>query len=97
MRVVISRIAMDSGQRLRVYPPSNTDYSFIWRAALSVRWDKGDSSLYVLPVDGFSAVDDLGQIVGAVRSEYGEELVVDDSTAVCLPEDLASEIRKLAG
>jgi hypothetical protein len=96
--VAITRIAFDAVGKLRVYPrPPNADYSFIYRDASSVRWDETDRSLYVLPVDGFTVVDELRQILKAVNGEYGEYLVVDDSTVFAVPANVESKLRESAG
>jgi hypothetical protein len=96
--VAISRIALDATGKLRVYPrPPNVAYPFIYRDASSVRWDETDRSLYVLPVDGFSVVDELRQIKKAVNGEYGECLVVDDSTVFAVPPEAERKLREAAG
>lgn len=96
--VPISRIAVDAIGRLRVYPrPTNVDYEFIWRDASSVRWDATDRSLYVLPVDGFTIIDEFRQIRNAVKGEYGDSLVVDSSTNFAVPAEAESKLRESAG
>jgi hypothetical protein len=95
--VAISRIALDAAGKLRVYSRATSpDYAFIWRDASSVRWDETDRSLYVLPVDGFTVIDELRQIVRAVEGEYRDSLFVDDSTAFAVPLDLESKLREVA-
>jgi hypothetical protein len=96
--VAISRIALDAAGKLRVYPrPPNVDYAFIWRDASSVRWDEADRSLCVLPVDGFALVDELRQIIKSVNGEYGDRLIVDDSTVFAVPTEAESKLREAAG
>ena len=96
--VAISRMALDATGKLRVYPrPPNVDYSLIWRDSSSVRWDATDCSLYVLPVDGFSVGDELRQIIKAVKGEYGDSLVVDDSTIFTVPTEVESKLKESAG
>jgi hypothetical protein len=95
--VAISRIALDTAGSLRVYPrPASVDYEWIWRDASSVRWDEADRSLYVLPVDGFTAVDEFRQIIKAVKGEYLDSLFVDESTDFAVRAELAGELREIA-
>jgi hypothetical protein len=93
--VSISRIALDAAGKLRVHPrPINVDYAFIWRDASSVRWDEADRSLYVLPVDGFTIVDELQQILKAVNGEYRDSLLIDESTIFDVPVEVEIKLRK---
>ena len=95
--VGISRIALDEAGRLRVYPRLNSrDYAFIYRDASSVRWDEADRSLYVLPVDGFTVVDEHRQIIKAIKGEYGDSLFVDESTVFAVRPEVADELREIA-
>jgi hypothetical protein len=93
--VAISRMAFDAAGKLRVYPrPTNIDYAYIWRDASSVRWDEIDRSLYVLPVGGFNVVDELRQIIKAVKGEYGDSLFIDGSTIFDVPLETACRLRR---
>jgi hypothetical protein len=95
--VTIEEVGIGPDSRLYVkasLAPS-ADYSFIWRDATSVRWDEKNRRLYVLPVKGFSPVDDYRQILAAVLGEYGDRLVLAQSTIFLdVPQELASELRK---
>lgn len=93
--VIIRRIALDPGGRLRVYPSGDGDYSYIWRDASSVRWDSEDHSLYVLPVKYFTLADDLNQIIKAVRGECGTQLVTDTTTVFDVPPEMTPQLRKV--
>lgn len=90
--VIIRRIALDAEGRLRVYPSGDDDYSYIWREAMSVRWDKADRSLYVLPVKYFTLADDLNQIIKAVREGCRTQFVMDESTVFDVPEERRAEL-----
>lgn len=93
-KVAISRIAQDATGRLRVYPwAEEVDYAFIWRDASSVRWDESDRSLYVLPVEGFTLVDEMRQILRAVEGEYGDTLIVDPATIYAVSTEMKSKLR----
>ncbi len=94
--VIIQRIAFDADGQLRVYPPGRENYLYIWRAAKSVRWDDEDRSLYVLPVEDFTVVDDFNQIIKAVREEYGVRLVIGETTAFDLPAEMVAQLGKIA-
>jgi hypothetical protein len=92
--VEISHIALDSAGRLRVHPrPASVEYAHIYRAASSVRWDTADRCLCVLPVDGFTVIDELRQIIAAVASEYGDSLYIDDSTVLAVEPQVADQLR----
>ena len=77
--VSIRRIALDTDGRLRVTPvlPARAkSYEWIYRAALSVRWDEAARELYVLPVPYLTALDEYRLILRATRVEYGQNLVI---------------------
>lgn len=88
---------MDAKRLLRVYPRTmNSDFASIWRNASSVRWDESDQSLYVLPGTGLSVVDEFRQIVGAVEAEYGDRLMVNESTLFAVGPEVAEKLRNAA-
>jgi hypothetical protein len=77
--VSIRRIAVDRAGRVRVTPdlPDRAEgYEWIYRAALSVRWDDATRELYVLPVPYLTALDEYRLILRAAREEYGHNLVI---------------------
>jgi hypothetical protein len=94
MSVTTKRIILDASGRLRVYPDliPTANYDWIYRDASSVRWNDADRSLHVLPVDGFTPVDELNSIVSAVEREYGEHLVINAETIFDVPRKLAERL-----
>ena len=94
--ISIQRISLtDSGLiRVKVRPSKFPDYSLIWRSATSVRWNVEAGELTTLEVEGFSAVDYLKLIASAVRSEYGERLVIGNETNLSgISEELVAKLR----
>lgn len=75
----ISEISIDDEERLRVYPRSTT-YDHIYRSATEVRWDTQEKYLYSPKPREWSYLDWYAQIVKAVKSEYGNILIIDDKT-----------------
>ncbi len=75
----ISEISIDDEERLRVYPRSTT-YDQIYRSATEVRWDAQEKYLYSPKPREWSYLDWYAQIVKAVKSEYGNILIIDDKT-----------------
>jgi hypothetical protein len=95
--VAIDRIALDSSGRLRVYPRlAGAGYDYIYRDATSVRWDTSDRGLYVLPVDGFTPLDEFNQIISAVAREYRDSLVIEESSILDIPTELVEKLREIS-
>ena len=97
-QVLIDRIFLDAGGRLRVRPrpPEAPNYAFIYRDASSVRWDAADRVLYMLPVEEFTPAQEFTRILSAVQREYGHPLVIDSSTTLDVPGELPAngELKK---
>lgn len=95
--VAISHIDLDVAGKLHVHPrPINVGYTFIWRDASSVRWDESERILYVLSIRDFNVIDELRQILNAVKREYGDTLFCDKFTTFNVPAELESELRQIA-
>lgn len=96
--IAIGEISLGPDGRLRVtpdVPAEGEGYEFIWRAAMSVRWDRRSRTLSVVPVPGYGPVDEFKQIASAVKSEYGDALVIDHRTIFTqVPADLEGELRR---
>jgi hypothetical protein len=103
--VVIQQVSLGANGGLRLRPlfqPSPTGlsgYKYIWRAAMSVRWDEHDAELYVEYVDGvpdLTLVKDFRLIVSAVASEHGDRFVLSPSTAfVGVPSEVVAALRRM--
>ena len=95
--ISIRRIALDTDGRLRVTPelPARAEgYGWIYRAALSVRWDDATRELYVLPVPYLTALDEYRLILRATREEYGQSLVIGRRCVfVNIPLELETALR----
>jgi hypothetical protein len=92
----IEEIGIGPDARLYV-KPCRGNYEFIYRAAMSVRWNKERRWLYVLPVSGFSLVDDYRQILSAAWGECGARLAITAETRfVNVPLDLERALRETA-
>jgi hypothetical protein len=97
--VIIQRVVLDPDRQLRVRPtPSRpSGYGYIYRDALSVRWNDLCGELYVHDALEFSTVGQFKQIVAAVAREYGDQLVLSPSTLyVNIPSDVIAELRESA-
>jgi hypothetical protein len=77
--VRIPETSIDDKERLRVYPGSK-EYDRIYRAACEVHWDKAEKFLYSPKPREWSYVNWFAHILYAVKSEYGDQLIVDDKT-----------------
>jgi Integron Cassette Protein Hfx_Cass5 len=75
----IIEIGIDGSERLFVRPSLN-DYEQIYRAAMEVYWDRGTQFLYSPKPRDWTYADWYSQILGAVLTEYGRQLVIDDDT-----------------
>jgi hypothetical protein len=93
-------LGANGGLRLRPSPIGPSGYKYIWRAAMSVRWDEHDAELYVEYGDGvpdLTLVEDFRLIVSAVASEYADRLVLTPSTAfVGVPSELVAALHRMA-
>jgi len=93
-QVSIQKISLDANRHVRVQPVG-TSYGFIWRDASSVRWDDSKSELYTLEVQGFDAHAEFKQIIKAIKSEYGDDLVLSPTTQFeGVPEQLIVALRR---
>jgi len=99
--VVIQQVSLgaNGGLRLRPSPIGPSGYKYIWRAAMSVRWDEDDAELYVAYASGvpdITLVEDFRLIVSAVASEYGDRLVFSPSTVFAgVPSEVIALLRCL--
>jgi hypothetical protein len=52
--VIIQQVSLgaNGGLRIRPCPIGPSGYKYIWRSAMSVRWDEHDAELYVAYVGG---------------------------------------------
>jgi hypothetical protein len=85
----ISEISIDEEEKLRVYPHSTT-YDHIYRSATEVRWDTQEKYLYSPKPREWSYLDWYAQIIKAVKSEYGNLLIIDEKTEW---KNISEEIR----
>jgi len=96
--VAVEQIRLDPNGRLRLRPASPSTYPYIYRAALSVRWDEISSELYVLDVPGFDALAEFKQIRAAVAQEYGDQLALSPRTKYLgMSAELVAAFRESAG
>jgi hypothetical protein len=97
--VSIESIAIDEVGRLLVTPALELEanYAFIYRAALGVAWEEASKSLVAPAPKDRSYIDWFLNICGAVRSEYGDELVlVPETQWKGVSQSLQREIKQLA-
>jgi hypothetical protein len=93
--VDIAEVAVDASGRVVVTPaPSaQSDFSFIYRAAMEVTWIPETKSLVGGVPREWSKLRWFNNIVGAVLSEYGIKLVCTPSTRwTNVHEELRKEI-----
>jgi hypothetical protein len=76
---LIMEIGIDESKRLYVRP-SFKDYEQIYRAALEIYWDRSAQFLHSPKPRNWSYADWYSQILGAVLTEYGRHLVINDDT-----------------
>ena len=89
---IISEISIDNEARLRVYPSTST-YDYIYRAACEVNWDKEGKFLYSPKPREWTYFNWFTQIVAAVKSEYGNLLIITNNTVWSkISEETESEI-----
>jgi len=97
-QVPIQRMHLDANGRLRLQPDELPDggYEWIYRDASSVRWDADKQELYMLEVPGFTPEREFNQIISAVQREYGQNLLLTDSTVFAgIPALIVAAIRSL--
>ena len=91
--VEIATVAIDSAGQLFVQPllPSGTDFAYIYRAAMEVRWNSVSRQLMAPAPREWSQAEWFKQIVRAVRDEYGVQLFLSPATqwANVSPQDRA--------
>ena len=89
---LIKEIQIDTLGRLIVFPQKEK-FSFIWRSATGVHWDDKGLFLYSPKPRGWSYFNWYTQIVGAVKSEYGIDLLPTKETIwVEIPDNLKKQI-----
>jgi hypothetical protein len=96
-RISINQVGLDEASRIHVTPQltPHENYLHIYRAAMSVRWDKSRRSLYVIAPD----LDQLASyklILQVVADECGDQLVLSNTTSWSnTPDDIKGEIQRL--
>jgi hypothetical protein len=75
----ISEVFIDTAGRLHVKPAASS-FPHIWRAALEVQWDSTSNTLYAPAPRSWSYADWFGQILAAVKDEYGCTLALTKET-----------------
>ncbi len=75
----ISEIAIDDSGRL-IVKPMKQNFEHIYRSALEVHWDSKKECLYSPKPREWTYLDWYKQIISAVESEYGYELVLTVET-----------------
>lgn len=71
--VRITKISIDDGGRLLVFPelgPSES-FEFVYRAARGAHWDTAERALYTAAPVTSTYPERFGHIVSAIASEYG--------------------------
>jgi hypothetical protein len=79
-RVAIDEVAIDSAGRLLVRPAAPATFEFIYRAAAGVGWSPASRSLSSPAPDKWTHFEWFTHMHGAVKSEYGQLLVISPST-----------------
>ncbi len=79
-RVTIDEVAIDSAGRLLVRPAAPATFEFIYRAAAGVAWSPESRSLSTPVPDEWTHFEWFTQVHGAVKSEYGQLLIISPST-----------------
>ena len=83
--------------RLLVTPELGTDYAHIYRAAVGVNWSLEYSYLFSPQPREWSYIDWFENIYVAVRSEYGDRLIITQETMwINVADELKSKIVKSA-
>jgi hypothetical protein len=89
---LVDEVRIDESGRLLVRPRTR-DFSHIYRSATGVHWDPQAGHLYAPTPKEWSHFDWYTQIAGAIASEYGCRLVLDEQTSwVNVPTDLQQRI-----
>ncbi|MBC2704882.1 hypothetical protein [Desulfobacula sp.] len=76
----IKIIRIDDEGRLHLHP-EEMEFNHIYRSAAEVHWNEETKSLYSPKPCEWTYIDWIRQILGAVRAEYGIELVIDENTS----------------
>jgi hypothetical protein len=93
--VEIGEVGLDPAGSLYVCPRVQT-FSFIYQAAMGVKWDAGSRRLFYPKSTEWSYSRSFAQILAAVEGEYRLRLVFSPATIWLLPEDLRLEIESKA-
>jgi hypothetical protein len=82
-RIPIREIAFDPGAGVRIAPelPPHEDYDAVYRGAMSVRWEDGAFTLYMVPRPDRTPAEAFRRIIAEVEREYGDQLVLGPNTA----------------
>jgi hypothetical protein len=89
-------VALRSDGFLQVRPalPEGSDYQYIYRAANGIRWSHDHRALQPHELGSSSPAFWFERMVEAVKSEYGDELVLTNATAwKDVPAELQAEIQ----
>ena len=87
---LINEIKIDQAGRLLVFPEGQK-FQFIWRSAKEVHWDDKGLFLYSPKPREWSYFNWYTQIVGAVKSEYGIDLLPQKDT---IWSDISDDLKK---
>ena len=92
----ISEMRVDESGRLLVKPASpEAHYDFIYRAGNGLRWDASEKAFVAYEPQRWSHPELLKHIIRTVRSEYDDDLVLNDATRWSnVPESLRRELRQ---
>ena len=87
----IAEIGTDANGYLFVRRKSHT-FSFVYRSGMGVQWDEARKVLFAPAPREWSQARRFKQILDAVESEYGTNLVLCASTAWSVFEEVRREI-----
>jgi len=89
-KVLIEKIILNMDGILYI-KPKKFRFDMIYRSAMGVHWDESASCLYHNPPQKWSPAQWYNQIIAAVKSEYGIELVTGSKT---IYENISSELKE---
>jgi hypothetical protein len=87
----IIEVGIDSIGSLYICPKTQA-FSYIYRAAMDVRWDAERGRLFCLRPTEWSHVRQFAQILSAAASEYGIRFLLTPKTKWLVPGELRTEI-----
>jgi hypothetical protein len=88
----IKEIKIDDLGRLCIFPEKEK-FSMIWRSATEVHWDNNNLFLFSPKPREWSYFNWYTQIIGAIKSEYGCDLLLTNDTLwINISVDLKQQI-----